>query len=47
MVTTNVVDYSYIELFGNVVETVISEVTIQTANEALIQAANAGLIGFC
>lgn len=46
-ITDAVVDYSYVELFGNVVETVISEATIQTANESLIQAANLGpFIGF-
>jgi hypothetical protein len=45
--TNDVVDFSYIELFGSVVETVTSEATIQAANEALIQAANRGFIGFC
>jgi hypothetical protein len=44
---TDVVDNSYIELFGNVVEIVTSEAAIQAANTALIQAANAGFIGFC
>jgi len=46
-ITTDVVDYSYVELFGNVVETVTSEAAIQAANAALIEAANIGLIGFC
>jgi len=45
--TNDVIDNSYIELFGNVVETITSEATIQAANEALIQAANLGFIGFC
>jgi LAGLIDADG DNA endonuclease family protein len=37
--TTDVVDNSYIELFGNVVEIVTSEAAIQASNVALIQAA--------
>jgi hypothetical protein len=37
--TNDVVNYYYIELFGNIVETITSE--------ALIQAANVGFIGFC
>lgn len=44
--TNDVVDYSYIDLLHHVGETVISEATIQAANEALIQASNAGFFGF-
>lgn len=45
--TNDVVDYSYIEAFGQVVETITSQATIQASHEAAIQAANIGFIGFC